>query len=29
LPKRIDLGLAEQARFDDGTFVVRYEVKPA
>jgi dihydrofolate reductase len=27
LPKRLDLGLAEQIRFEDGTFFVRYEVK--
>lgn len=29
VPKRIDLELAEQTRFDDGTFVVRYDVKRA
>jgi dihydrofolate reductase len=27
LPNPIDLGLAEQTRFEDGTFMVRYEVK--
>jgi dihydrofolate reductase len=27
-PGRIDLGPAELTRFDDGTFVVRYDVKP-
>ena len=27
LPKPIDLDLVEQTRFEDGTFVVRYEVK--
>ena len=29
LPQRIDLGLAEQIRFEDGTLFVRYEVKRA
>jgi dihydrofolate reductase len=28
LPRRIDLGPAQLARFDDGTFVVGYDVKP-
>ena len=27
LPKPLDLGLAEQSRFEDGTLFVRYEVK--
>ena len=29
LPQRLDLGLAEQSRFEDGTLFVRYEVKRA
>ena len=29
LPHRIDLSLAELIRVDDGTFVVRYDVKRA